>query len=254
MNHSFLDTFQIRRDDVVSVVGSGGKATLMYHLGHEALSRGYTVLTTSSTHLHPPTPRQSNGLIIISEEPDWTDTLPVLFSTRRHMTIVGSSPRPDKLRGLDLETLSKLRKVCPADLLLIKADGARTREFKAPGDHEPVVPSWTTHGVIVVGLNCVGLPLDEQYVHRPERVAALSGLRFGAPLTVEAIARVVSHPDSYTRTFPSGVRIILYLGWCSDPGRRQAAQAICDATDPRIIPQVCYGNIEEDEANISILR
>ena len=239
---------------MVSIVGSGGKVTLMYRFAHEALDLGYTVISTASTHIHPPNARQSGGLIVASETPDWLSSLPDTLASRRHMTIVVARPRPDKLRGLPMESLDQLRSECATDLMLIKADGARTRAFKAPGDHEPVVPSWATHCVIVVGLQSVGLPLNENHVHRPELVTALSGLRADEPLTPQAIARVVSHPDAYIRALPSGIRVALYLGWCSDEKRRQDAEAIAGYVDMRHISQIFCGAIEKDGATLIQLR
>lgn len=251
---SFLDVFHIDRGDVISIVGSGGKATLMYHLAYEGTTRGYSVITTSSTHLHPPTSQQSNGLLITAEEPDWPARLRERLMTGHHLTVVGSRVRPDKMRGLDLDALSTLRAAYPADLLLIKADGARTRPFKAPGPYEPVMPSWTTHCVIVVGLHSVGLPLDVRFVHRPERVTALTGLSSGEPLTCEAIGRVVSHPQAYIREIPDTAKTILYLGWCRDAHRRRFAEEICRQTDPATIPRVLCGTIEHNRASLTVLR
>ncbi|MBI4553585.1 MAG: putative selenium-dependent hydroxylase accessory protein YqeC [Candidatus Latescibacteria bacterium] len=251
---SFLDTFGIHRGDVVSVVGSGGKATLMYHLAAEGLGRGDTVMTTSSTHLHPPTSRQSNGMLVTAEDPDWSARLRERLTREPHLTIVGDRVRPDKMRGLDFGALDTLRAVCPAALLLIKADGARTRPFKAPGADEPVVPVWTTHCVIVVGLHSVGLPLDERFVHRPERVTALTGLRPGQPLTCEVIGRVVSHPQAYARKIPVATKTILYLGWCGDAHRRRLAEEICRSADPVIVPHVLCGNIEGERGSLAVLR
>lgn len=254
MNDCFLSAFQVRRGDAVSIVGSGGKVTLMYRFSHEALELGYTVVTTASTHIHPPNARQSHGLIVADETPDWLSDLPGTLASRRHVTIVGERPRPDKLRGLDADVLDRLRSVCPIDLMLVKADGARTRAFKAPGDHEPAVPSWTTHCVIVAGLQSVGLPLNEKHVHRIERVMALTALQPDEPLTPEAIGGVVSHPEAYIRSIPDGARISVYLGWCSDEERRRNAEKIADHVDMRHISQVFCGAIEKDGATLVQLR
>lgn len=250
----FLESFAIGRGDGVAIVGSGGKATLMYHLAREGVARGYTVVSTSTTHLHPPTSRQSNGLIVAAEEPDWLKSLPGRLASRRHITVVGARPRPDKMQGLDFETLESLRRVCTPDLLLIKADGARTRPFKAPDDHEPTVPDWATHCIIVAGLQGVGVPLDERYVHRSERVAALSGLHPGESMTPEAIARVIGHPDAYLKAFPSAAKTFLYLGWCNNRQRRQTAEDICRHVAPDRIPRVLCGNIEQDGLSLETLR
>ena len=244
----FLDTLGIRRGDAVAIVGSGGKATLMYRLAGEAVDRGYAVITTSTTHLHPPTSKQTRGFYVTGETPDWPAIVPPELKTRRHVTVLGARPRPDKLKGLDAEELEKLREVCAPDLLLMKADGARARLFKAPGDHEPVVPEGTTRGVVVASLKSVGIPLDERQVHRPERVGGLTGLGAGEPVTPEVIAGVVSHPGAYRRAFPGTVPLSLYLSCAGDEESRALATRVADAVPGSVFEGIYSGNIQPSEA------
>lgn len=249
----FLNTFGIGRGDAVAIVGSGGKATLMYRLAAEAVERGYAVITTSTTHLHPPTSRQTGALYVTGETPDWPAIVPRELETRRHVTVLGARPRPNKLKGLEAEELEKLREVCAADLLLMKADGARTRLFKAPGDHEPVVPVGTTRAVVVASLKSVGISLDERQVHRPERVAMLSGLRSDAPVTPEVIAAVVSHPESYRRAIPETVPLSLYLSCAGDDESRALADRIVVAVPDRVFEGIYSGELSRSKAEVTRL-
>ena len=249
----FLDTLGISRGDAVAIVGSGGKATLMYRLAGEAVDRGHAVITTSTTHLHPPTSKQTRGFYVTGETPDWPTLVPPELKTRRHVTVLGARPRPDKLKGLDAEELDRLRKVSSPDLLLIKADGARARLFKAPGDHEPVVPAGTTRGVIVASLRAVGISLDERQVHRPERVGRLTGLGEGEPVTPEVIAGVVSHPAAYRRAFPETVPLSLYLSCAEDAESRALARRIVAAVPESVFDGIYSGDIQRSAAVITQL-
>lgn len=234
----------------MAIVGSGGKATLMYRLAGEAVDRGYAVITTSTTHLHPPTSKQTRGFYVTTETPDWPQLIPPELKTRRHVTVLGARPRPDKLKGLDADELEKLREVCAPDLLLMKADGARARLFKAPGDHEPVVPAGTTRGVVVASLKSVGIPLDERQVHRPERVGRLTGLRQDEPVTPEVIAGVVSHPEAYRRAFPESVPLSLYLSCAGDEESRDLARQIVAAVPGSVFEGVYCGDIQRSRAQV----
>lgn len=249
----FLDTLGIRRGDAVAIVGSGGKATLMYRLAGEAVDRGYAVITTSTTHLHPPTSKQTRGFYVTGETPNWPAIVPGELKTRRHVTVLGARPRPDKLKGLDTDELDRLRKICSPDLLLMKADGARARLFKAPGDHEPVVPEGTTRGVVVASLRSVDIPLDERQVHRPERVGSLTGLEVGEPVTPEVIAGVVSHPDAYRRAFPESVPLSLYLSCAGDRESLDLARRIVEAVPGSAFEGIYGGDIQRSEAVITRL-
>ena len=244
----FLDTLEIRRGDTVAIVGSGGKATLMYRLAGEAVDRGYTVITTSTTHLHPPTPKQTRGFYVTGETPNWLKLVPAELKTRRHVTVLGARPRPDKLKGLDAEGMEKLQLVCGPDLLLMKADGARARLFKAPADHEPVVPAGTTRGVVVASLRAVGLRLNERQVHRPERVARLTGLAQDEPVTPEVIAGVVSHPDAYRRAFLESVPLSLYLSCAGEGEGLELARRVAAAVPGSVFEGVYCGELQRSEA------
>ncbi len=244
----FLETLGIQRGDAVAIVGSGGKATLMYRLAGEAVERGYAVITTSTTHLHPPTSKQTRGFYVTGETPDWPALVPPELKTHRHVTVLGARPRPDKLKGLDADELEKLREICSPDLLLMKADGARARLFKAPGDYEPVVPEGTTRGVIVATVRAIGIPLDERQVHRPERVGRLTGLGQDEPVTPKVIAGVVSHPEAYRRAFPDSVPLSLYLSCAGDEESRDLARRIVAAVSGSVFEGIYCGNIQGSEA------
>ncbi len=249
----FLDTLCLGRGDAVAIVGSGGKATLMYRLAGEAVARGYAVITTSTTHLHPPTSKQTRGFIVTEEKPDWPAFLPGELKTRRHVTVLASRPRPDKLKGLNADELATLMEICEPDMLLMKADGARARLFKAPGDYEPVVPSGTTRGVVVASLRSVGIPLNDRQVHRPERVGRLTGLGQDEAVTPEVIAGVVSHPEAYLRAFPESVRLSLYLSCAGDVGGRELANRIVAAVPDTVFDGIFCGDIQRSKAEVTQL-
>ena len=84
--------------------------------------------------------------------------------------------------------------------VVVEADGAGRKTFKAPLAYEPVVPASTTLLVAVVGADALGLPLQAEHVHRPERVAELSGTVLGRPVTAETIAAVLLHPSDLCAT------------------------------------------------------
>ena len=234
----------------MAIVGSGGKATLMYRLAGEAVDRGYAVVTTSTTHLHPPTSKQTRAFFVTGETPDWPTLVPPELKTRRHVTVLGARPRPDKLKGLDADELDRLVTICSPDLLLMKADGARARLFKAPGDHEPVVPAGTTRGVVVASLKSVGIRLNERQVHRPERVGRLTGLGQDEPVTPEVIAGVVSHPEAYRRAFPESVPLSLYLSCAGDAESRALARRIVAAVPGSVFEGVYCGDIQRSQAQV----
>ncbi len=117
------------------------------------------------------------------------------------LVMTGVRPQPaGRLAPLPPEDIDAVAAGEAFDAVFVEADGSRARAFKAPGDHEPVIPSSVTHVIAVVGASALGQPLDAGTVHRPERVRALvPGLPRDAVCTAEVIARVLSHPDGGRR-------------------------------------------------------
>jgi probable selenium-dependent hydroxylase accessory protein YqeC len=85
------------------------------------------------------------------------------------------------------------------------------RPFKAPAGHEPVIPGETTLVVPVVGADVLGQRLDDEHVHRPELVAALSGASVGAAITPEIVARVLAHPSGGRKGVPAHARVVVMI-------------------------------------------
>ena len=79
------------------------------------------------------------------------------------------------------------------------------RPFKAPAEHEPVIPECASLVVAVVGVDAVGLPLAAKYIHRPEWVAAICP---GEVVTPEMIARVWVSAQGGRKNVPAGARVV----------------------------------------------
>jgi molybdenum cofactor cytidylyltransferase len=110
--------------------------------------------------------------------------------------------------------------------LLVEADGARRLPLKAPANHEPVVPSWIHSVIVVAGLLGLGKPVTADWVHRLERFAALSGSAAGELVTVEALARLLKHPEGGLKGIPAGARRIALLNQADTEELKAAGQRL----------------------------
>ncbi|RME87603.1 MAG: putative selenium-dependent hydroxylase accessory protein YqeC, partial [Anaerolineae bacterium] len=107
-----------------------------------------------------------------------------------------------------------------------EADGARGRPLKAPAAHEPVVPVFASLAVVVAGMNGLGKPLDEAWVHRPERFAALTGLRMGQKISSGALAQALTHPEGGLKGIPPGTRRVALLNQADTTLRQSQAASL----------------------------
>ncbi|MCX7609433.1 MAG: selenium cofactor biosynthesis protein YqeC [Anaerolineales bacterium] len=207
----------------LGIVGAGGKSAALFRLGHELLDSHPTVLLTTSTHLGAWQAASATEHLVLDTDADektWHPDLPA------GLLLITGPLQGERWSSLTPRQFSWLYEIslthhCP---LLIEADGARQRPLKAPADHEPVIPPFVATVLVVAGISGIWQPLDETHVHRPHLFARLSGLEIGTPITPEACARVLSHPEGGLKGIPPQARRLLLLNQ-ADTEQQQAIAA-----------------------------
>ena len=197
-------------DEVVALVGGGGKTTAMFRLAREVAAAGGRVIITTTTHIFATQVGLAPAHLLVDEAKP--DDLRAALEAHRQVLVTGpENPQNRRVAGLSLERYSELRRWCPDACVINEADGSRTLPFKAPAAHEPVIPAETTLVLPVVGADIFGKPLTEDRVHRPERVAMLSGAALGVAITPEIVARVLAHPEGGRKGVPPGARVCVLI-------------------------------------------
>lgn len=148
------------RGHVVSLVGGGGKTTLMYHLAQVSQGRGLRTAVMTTTKIGRPG----------SYCPSMTACR--AFWAAGEYAVCGERLNGRKLVAPAPAFLSQL--LAQADALFIEADGARRLPCKAPAAHEPVILPETDTVIAVMGLDALGQPVGEVCL-RTEIVQALLG-------------------------------------------------------------------------------
>jgi molybdenum cofactor cytidylyltransferase len=196
--------------DVVALVGGGGKTTTMFRLARELVARGERVVTTSTTHIFAEQIKLAPAHVRAADAT--RSSVGAALEAHGHVLVIGDmDPATGRAAGVSADLFTRLRAWCPRACLLNEADGSRGRPFKAPAPHEPAIPPETTLVVPLVGADVFGAPLDAAHVHRPERVAALTGAAPGAPVTPELVARVLAHPEGGRKNVPAGARVVVLI-------------------------------------------
>jgi molybdenum cofactor cytidylyltransferase len=213
--------------EVIALSGGGGKTTLMFRLAVELAASGQRVVTTMTTRIFVSQMAQAPHTLVLHGEGALLAKLPEALTEHNHVLIAGSTMvEQDKVQGLPPEFLDRIAAQPSVDVVIVEADGSRRLPFKAPAQHEPVIPSSATILVPVVGLDIVGKPLIAGQVHRPEVVAALSRAALGDPVTPEMIAAVLAHPEGGAKGLPSGARLVPFLNKVEDEATLAAARQI----------------------------
>lgn len=176
---------------LVALIGAGGKKTTLQRVAREHPGR---VAVTATTFCGPLEALGSGARRRILDEAG--APLPALqeADAAGPWCILGPPSKKGRYAGLPPEQVRALHDKGGFDATLVKADGARMRGVKAPRAGEPVLPWHTERVVALLSAAVLGQPLTEAVAHRPERIAAVTGLAPGATLTPEALARLIADP------------------------------------------------------------
>lgn len=223
---ALCDTLQLRGGGVVSLVGAGGKTTLMFQLAREFESAGDSVLTTTTTKIFKPAPDQA-PMVIIAQDISMLQDIQPQGPGLLHFTAAGSElAAQNKLIGYSPQLIDSVKKTGPFRWIVVEADGAWQRPLKAPNANEPVIPASSSWVIAVVGLDAIGKPLDDGNVFRPQIYSRLTGVPVGAPITAESVVYAVSAPDGIMKGCPPRSKRIVFLNKAEGPDRRASGMEI----------------------------
>jgi len=205
-----LRLFPEKQGFAISIVGSGGKTTLMRLLS-ECLPG--LVVSTTSTKLAESEAKLFDAHIIWDEE---DQLMPRLPQGDGSVLITGGSfqvKQARKLNGLTESQLTALKLLCDQRglPLIIEADGSRRRPLKAPAVYEPVIPAFTDLVIVVVGLARLIMPLNEENVFRSQIFSELTGLPMDEPVDLDSILRYLKHPSGGLKGIPPTAKRFVML-------------------------------------------
>lgn len=244
------------RGGVVSVVGAGGKTSLMFRLARELCAGGDTVLTTTTTKIRYPVHGQSERVVIGVSAEDILKRAGALLSDHRHISAaVQVMEDQNKLLGVAPETVDRLWESGLFRWIIVEADGAAGRSLKAPAVHEPVLPRSTGWLVGLVGLSAVGRPMTDSCVFRPELFTAITGRRYGETVTEHDVAALIVHERGLFKGAPAGCLRLVFLNQADVRRGAIAGRRICDwlkKCPPHGIQRVILGHLAEDDPLLQV--
>ena len=205
---------------VIAIVGAGGKTSLAWRITRQILAGGQRVLFTTTTHCLMPDeaafdasviePRAQDAVAALSHMPWRSAFAAAVIVEPFEGARAGWMPtQPLKARGFlppDIERFLAL-----GARLVIEADGAQGRWIKAPAPHEPAIPACADVVICVACIDAIGRPLDASVAHRPERIAAMTGLAPGATLDEATLLQLLTSTVGGRKGIPAGARAIAAL-------------------------------------------
>jgi probable selenium-dependent hydroxylase accessory protein YqeC len=166
--------------------------------------------------------------------------------------LVPERERDDRYRGYDTSVVDALGELDVP--VLVKADGARMRRFKAPADEEPQVPRTADTVVSIASVHVVGEPLSESIVHRVDEVSKLTGLEPGETIRAADVAAVLASDRGGLKDVPADATPIPLLNMVDDGDleatAREVAREIHDRAD---VPRVVLAEMRSDYPVVDVV-
>lgn len=158
----------IDNKSVISVVGGGGKTTVIKTLANELIEEGKKVMIATSTGIFVPPKNSYNDLFI--------EKIPRGFKPQiGTITYYAETNDGIKLRTKSVSLIEEIIERNLFDFILIEADGSKGKSIKAPSSNEPVITKYTTITIGVVGLDSINTLVNKENVHRPDWFIKLVG-------------------------------------------------------------------------------
>lgn len=231
-------------DGPLCVVGAGGKTTTLYALA----SRMDRAIVTATVRI-PIFDREVSAVEVSA------DPVALLEDERAGPFPLGLVPereRSDRYRGYDLGVVDAIARVHDGPVL-VKADGARMRDFKAPAENEPRIPDSAGVVVPVASSHVVGKPLTGHWVHRPNRIAALTDTDLGEEITADTVAAVLAHEKGGLKGVPPDATAVPLITKVDSQAHERTAREIATGIHERVadasvdVPRVALGRFDAFE-------
>jgi probable selenium-dependent hydroxylase accessory protein YqeC len=140
----------------------------------------------------------------------------------------------NKVKGLDKEAIDRLFISGIFDYILVEADGAKHKILKAPAPFEPQVPERATCVVLVAGVDILGRPLSDEYVHRYQIAAKISGQRIGTPVTAATLLSLFKYYRQILNKISAEMRIVPVLNKVDNRGLLHKAKEAAKVLIPEV--------------------
>lgn len=181
----------LNRRQIITVTGSGGKTTLVEDMADWLVGNGKTVLIATSTKIVYPA--RKNSVTILNPQ-----ILKKMDFKKSEIIYAGKEITSDyKIAGFDSEIISEIFVNKNIDFILVEGDGSKKKPVKGYADFEPVIPKETEILISVLGMNSLGLEVNDENIHRVEKFMESTGLSKGDKVKCKNLFKLFTHSNGY---------------------------------------------------------
>jgi probable selenium-dependent hydroxylase accessory protein YqeC len=235
---------------VCTVIGSGGKTSLIWLLAESQRRR--KVLVSPATKMYPPPPElhRCDRCFFGGEYPFPADGGEYPGGGICLAGILNKET--GKLEALSPEILSRI--VPRYDLALLEGDGARGLPLKGWADHEPLVPPATTVTIGVIPATPLGEKASEDIIFRLPQFVRLSGAREGQTITPLHLAAVITGNAGGRGLFSAARgKKLLFINQVEGPARQEQARETASLLPAEFrsgLAAIIAGSVKQNQAEV----
>jgi probable selenium-dependent hydroxylase accessory protein YqeC len=229
------EAFSLREREIISLVGGGGKTTLMFALGRELSIRRKGILLTTTTKIWDPEPLDEFSLFLSARLERVKEWVKENLDRYRYLLVAQDKLDNGKLQGIPPPWTPELFSIPGVSYIIIEADGAAGRPLKAPREGEPVIPAETTLLIPMVGIDALGKPLHEDYVFRSRIATEILKEKEGTEVKEAMIGRLLA---ATLRNKPREARVIPFINKIDLPGGLEKGRILARNLLESVSPQI----------------
>ncbi|MCC3865275.1 putative selenium-dependent hydroxylase accessory protein YqeC [Terrisporobacter petrolearius] len=247
---NLIDAFDIKNKDVITIVGAGGKTSLMFSAS-SLLKKEYKVLVTTTTNIYVPREKFYDKMIMLSEIKD-EDYKKLIEESNKGVYVIGNkivnkeASNKSKIKGLSVEVLDKITSYF--DIVIIEGDGSKEKPLKGWQDLEPIVYNKTTKTIGVVDIKTIGLNINEDNIHRLDEFLKVINDEESQKVKVKHLKNLVLNKSGLFK-FSQGEKI-LFINKAENIGDKKNAVLLTNKIkdeNSSYINKFIYGSILQNE-------
>lgn len=144
--------------EIITVVGAGGKTSLINYIANKYKDR-VKILLTTTTKIYVPSKDLYKYIYMLDEN----ETIDI-YADLGIIVIGKFINKEKKIVGLDFDNLKHLTP--KFDLILIEGDGSKKKKLKGWNDAEPVVYPKSTKTIGILDITSYDMPINDENIHR----------------------------------------------------------------------------------------
>jgi len=195
---SLIDTFKIKSKDIITIIGAGGKTSLMFSAS-SLLRDKYKVLVTTTTHIYIPDKNTYDEILMLN---DFTNKKyhSILENNKNGVYVVGNHIVNNcKIKGLTFEMLDKI--IPYFGIVIIEGDGSKEKSLKGWNDLEPVIYPKTTKIIGILDITSIGLDINEENIHRVDRFLDIINDYSANKVTIEHLEKLILNENGLFKIY-----------------------------------------------------